>query len=51
MTPVAREVVTTAGGVLAWWIWSLAVAFVVYAFSFQTGYSIVNASVQRDAGA
>jgi MFS family permease len=42
--------VTAPGGPLAWWIWSLAVAFVVYTFSFQTGYSIVNSSVQRDAG-
>ena len=38
------------GGVLGWWIWSLAVAFVIYTFSFQTGYSIVNAGVQRDVG-
>jgi len=36
--------------VLGWWIWSLAVAFVIYTFSFQTGYSIVNAGVQRDVG-
>jgi MFS family permease len=42
--------VTAAGGALAWWIWSLAVAFVVYTFAFQTGYSIVNSSVQQDAG-
>lgn len=41
---------TALGGPLAWWIWSLAVAFVVYTFSFQTGFSIVNSSVQRDAG-
>jgi Sugar phosphate permease len=38
------------GGALGWWIWSLAVAFVIYTFSFQTGYSIVNAGVQRDVG-
>ena len=41
---------TRLGGALAWWIWSLAVLFVVYAFSFQTGYSIVNSAVQNDAG-
>ena len=34
----------------AWWIWALAVTFVVYLFSFQTGYSIVNSSVQKDVG-
>jgi MFS family permease len=38
------------GGGLAWWIWILAVTFVVYLFSFQTGYSIVNPSVQKDVG-
>jgi MFS family permease len=38
------------GSGLAWWIWILAVAFVVYLFSFQTGYSIVNPSVQKDVG-
>src|SRR5262245_6385424 len=37
-------------GGLAWWIWALAVAFVVYTFSFQTGYSIVNPGVQKDLG-
>jgi MFS family permease len=41
---------TRLGGGFAWWIWSLAVAFVVYTFSFQTGYSIVNSAVQKDAG-
>jgi MFS family permease len=35
---------------MAWWVWILAVAFVVYLFSFQTGYSIVNSSVQKDVG-
>lgn len=38
------------GGAQAWRVWSIAVAFVVYYFSFQTGYSIVNASVQEDVG-
>jgi MFS family permease len=32
----------------AWFVWSLAVAFVVYYFSFQTGYAIVNSNVQKD---
>ena len=38
------------GGAMAWWVWALAVTFVVFLFSFQTGYSIVNASVQKDIG-
>src|SRR5262245_21036192 len=38
------------GGVRAWFVWILAVTFVVYYFSFQTGYAIVNASVQKDVG-
>jgi MFS family permease len=38
------------GNGLAWFVWILAVAFVVYLFSFQTGYSIVNSSVQKDVG-
>src|ERR671913_1919891 len=41
---------TRTGGAMAWWVWALAVAFVVYLFSFQTGYSIVNPSVQQDVG-
>jgi MFS family permease len=36
------------GGLRAWLAWAAAVAFVVYYFSFQTGYAIVNASVQRE---
>src|SRR5688572_22413821 len=36
------------GGAMAWWVWSLAVAFVVYLFSVQTGYAIVSAQVQKD---
>lgn len=40
----------TLGGPMAWWVWTLAVIFVVYLFSFQTGYSIVNPSVQKDVG-
>ncbi len=38
------------GGAMAWWVWALAVTFVVYLFSFQTGYSIVNPNVQADVG-
>lgn len=38
------------GGARAWWIWILAVTFVVFLFSFQTGYAIVNSSVQNDLG-
>ena len=40
---------TRLGSGMAWWVWILAVTFVVYLFSFQTGYSIVNPSVQKDA--
>jgi len=38
------------GGPQAWLVWIIAVTFVVYYFSFQTGYSIVNPSVQKDIG-
>jgi MFS family permease len=38
------------GGRTAWWVWTLAVVFVVYLFSFQTGYSVVNSKVQADVG-
>jgi len=33
---------------MAWWVWILAVTFVVYLFSFQTGYAIVNENVRSD---
>ena len=36
------------GGPMAWWVWTLSVAFVVLLFSFQTGYAIVNPNVQQD---
>ena len=36
------------GGANAWCAWGVAVAFVVYYFSFQTGYSIVSAKVKQD---
>lgn len=38
------------GGAMAWWVWALTVTFVVYLFSFQTGYAIVNSNVQKDIG-
>jgi MFS family permease len=38
------------GGARAWFVWALAVTFVVYYFSFQTGYAIVNSNVQQDIG-
>ena len=38
------------GGATAWWVWALAVTFVVFLFSFQTGYAIVNSNVQKDIG-
>ena len=38
------------GGARAWLVWLIAVTFVVYYFSFQTGYSIVNANVKEDVG-
>jgi hypothetical protein len=38
------------GSGFAWWVWILAVTFVVYLFSFQTGHPIVNPGVQRGAG-
>ena len=51
MAPVTADVrPVRLGGGLAWWVWLLAVSFVVYTFSFQTGYSIVNPAVQKDLG-
>ena len=41
---------TELGGPMAWWVWALAVTFVVHLFSFQTGYAIVNPAVQKDVG-
>jgi len=41
---------TRLGGAMAWWVWALSVTFVVFLFSFQTGYSMVNPSVQTDVG-
>jgi MFS family permease len=45
---VEKPVASTA--IRAWFVWALAVTFVVYYFSFQTGYAIVNSSVQKDLG-
>lgn len=47
-SPPTRAI--SLGGTMAWWVWILAVTFVVYLFSFQTGYAIVNPSVQKDVG-
>src|SRR5512137_560647 len=38
------------GGAQGWWVWSLAVTFVVFLFSVQTGFAIVNSSVQKAMG-
>jgi MFS family permease len=38
------------GGAMAWWIWGLSVTFVVFLFSVQTGYAVVNSSVQAAVG-
>jgi MFS family permease len=48
-TAVSGTMVRPGSG-MAWWVWVLAVTFVVYLFSFQTGYSIVNPAVQKDTG-
>jgi MFS family permease len=45
-----RPTALKLGGAGAWLVWSVAVAFVIYLFSFQTGYSIVNASIREEAG-
>jgi MFS family permease len=38
------------GSAMGWWVWALTVTFVVFLFSFQTGYAIVNSNVQKDIG-
>src|ERR1700741_2125350 len=38
------------GGAYAWLVWCLASLFVVYLFSVQTGYAVVNSSIQKDVG-
>ena len=48
MTPSEVRDPPVLGGPMAWLVWAIAVAFVVYYFSFQTGYAIVNSSVQKD---
>lgn len=47
---MATERPAALGGAMGWWIWVLAVTFVVYLFSVQTGYAIVNTNVQKDTG-
>jgi MFS family permease len=36
------------GGAFAWFVWLISVVFVVYYFSIQTGYAIVNPSLAAD---
>ena len=36
--------------VRAWATWGIAVLFVLYLFGFQTGYAVVNPSIQKDIG-
>lgn len=38
------------GGGYAWLVWTIAVTFVVFLFSIQTGYAIVNSSMQQSTG-
>lgn len=38
------------GGAYAWWVWILAVTFVVFLFSVQTGYAIVSGNVKDAVG-
>lgn len=38
------------GGRQAWWVWTLAAAFVAYLFSCQAAYAIVNPGVESDLG-
>jgi len=47
-TSIARTAQVQLGGARAWWVWTLSVLFVVYLFSVQTGYSVVNADIGRD---
>jgi len=42
--------ISVLGGTQAWLAWAIAVTFVIYYFSFQTGYAIVNPVVQKDVG-
>lgn len=41
---------TMLGNAHAWLVWALSVAFVIYLFGFQTSYSVVNSSIQKDVG-
>lgn len=50
MSEAAAAVIRGAerqGGARAWWVWALSVAFVIFLFSVQTGYSIVNQDIQK----
>ncbi|MFI5391242.1 MAG: MFS transporter [Bacteriovoracales bacterium] len=44
----SSETIPQLGGGYAWFVWSLVVFFVVYLFSVQTGYAIINPSLQKD---
>lgn len=48
--PVIKTTARPLGGVYGWLVWSLATIFVVYLFSVQTGYSVVNSDIQKDVG-
>jgi MFS family permease len=37
-------------GLTPWLVWSVAVAFVLYLFGFQTGYSVANPGIQKEVG-
>ena len=50
MSTVESRGPSKLGGPQAWLVWCIAVTFVVYYFSFQTGYAIANSSVQKDIG-
>ena len=49
-TPTADPATPQLGGAMAWWVWVLAVTFVVFLFSVQTGYAIINGDVQKAIG-
>ena len=49
-TGVATPKTHALRGPMAWFVCILSVAFVVFLFSIQTGYSILNPTVQKDVG-
>jgi MFS family permease len=48
--PNASNSAPQLGGAYAWWVWILAVTFVVFLFSVQTGYAIVSGNVKDAVG-